>query len=303
MTLIAIHADEGSASILTDTLSYTVTARRLRRASKVFTLPHLDAAVLTHGDAEFGNYWAVHASLRAGSTTFDDLADAAPEALREMWQERTLMAEHRSAIYGGDRAVPPRSIALAVGYSHRADRFQAFTYSSADDFEPVEQRGLWVIPSPLTFRPSDIEQSRLEATFEETFGDKSPVEALRSLPPVPTPKTDGQWRALGQLVRFQRAVQSDLYSGLKMYVGGDALLTTLERGAQTTRRLFTFADSGPEYDQMMAGSLHPIGQLGPCGCDSGERFVDCCLKQIADDPCPCGSGAGSFAACCRVTKR
>lgn len=297
MTLIAVHADTDRAGILTDTLSYTVTARRLRRASKVFAVPHLDAAVLTHGDAELSNYWAVHASLRAGKTTFDDLTDAAPDALRELWRERTMMAEHRNALHGGNRPVP-RSIALAVGYSDRAGSFRALAHSSDDDFRQVELQGLWVMPSPLDIRPSRIEQQRLEQTFRERFDDDRPVRALRSRPrPVP-PATADEWADLARTVRQQRAL-ADLYSGLKMYVGGDALLTTLERGQQSTRRLFSFDDDGPEYAEMMAGSLHPAGQLGPCGCESGARFVDCCLTQIADDPCPCGNGA-TFAACCRV---
>ena len=301
MTLIAIHADVDGAQIMTDTLSYTRTARRLRRASKVHALPHLDAAVMTHGDAELGNYWAVHAGLRAGSTTFDELTDAAPAALREMWRERTLIAEHRNAVHGGDRPVP-RSIALAVGYSDRDALFRAWAWSSEDEFTPTALEGLWVIPSPLTFRPTDIEQARLEAVCQELSGDPRVAEALRLLPPAPVPQTDGQWRALAQAARYQRAVQPDLYSGLKMYVGGDVLLTRLARGEQSTLRLHTFPETGPDHEQMMAGSLHPVGQLGPCPCDGDKRFVDCCLAQIDDDPCPCGSASGvNFADCCRVT--
>jgi len=301
MTLIAIHADVDRASVLSDSLSYTVTARRLRRATKVFAVPHLDAAVLTHGDAELGNFWAVHASLHSGAATFDELTDTAPEALQELWRERTMMAEHRNAIHGGNRPVP-RSIAFAVGYSAHAGRFRAVAHSSDDDFQPADLQGLWIIPSPLDVRPSDIEQQRLEETFRERFDDDQPVRALRSQPaPVP-PTTPEQWANLARTVREQRAL-ADLYSGLKMYIGGDALLTTLERGHQSTRRLLTFADSGPEYEQMMAGSLHPAGQLGLCGCESGARFVDCCLEQIADEPCPCGSGTSTFADCCRVPLR
>jgi hypothetical protein len=32
---------------------------------------------------------------------------------------------------------------------------------------------------------------------------------------------------------------------------------------------------------MMRGSLHPLGQTGPCRCGSGRRLVDCCLQENA----------------------
>lgn len=298
MSLIALHATDDHAEILTDTLAYTVTARRMRRASKVFALPHLDAAVLMHGGTtELANYWAVHASLRAGAATFDELADTAPAALRELWREVQEMTEHRNAIHG-TRSKTPRAIALAVGYSDRDRRFRALAHSSDDGFEPVEQRGLWVIPSPLDVRPSELEQQRLELTFREMFDEDSTIRAWGRLPAPEAPTAPDGWARLARLIRQQRSL-ADLYSGLKMYVGGDALLTCLERGQQSTRRLFTFDDSGPEYDQMMAGSLHPAGQRGVCSCGSGRVLVECCLTQLYDQPCPCGSSQ-VFADCCRV---
>jgi hypothetical protein len=299
MSLIALHADQHGAQVMTDTLSYTVTARHLRQATKVFALPHLDAAVLAHGGTrEFSNFWAVHASLRAGATTFDELTDTAPAALSDLWREIEQMTEHRNAIYGA-RSTVPRAIALAAGYSQRHQRFRALAYQSDGAFEPVELHGLWVIPSPLDVRPSEIEQARLEETFQQLHGGTYAVRALARLPEPAVPVTDGDWTALARDVRQQRAVEADLYSGLKMYIGGDALLTRLERGQQTTRRLLTFDDSGPEFEQMMAGSLHPAGQLGPCPCGDGGRFRDCCLTELNDQPCPCGS-ARTFADCCLV---
>ncbi len=40
-------------------------------------------------------------------------------------------------------------------------------------------------------------------------------------------------------------------------------------------------------------------QMSCIYCDSGQRFVDCCLRELDDQPCPCGSGT-TFASCCRV---
>jgi hypothetical protein len=299
MSLIALHADEHGAQVMTDTLAYTVTARHLRQATKVFALPHLDAAVLAHGGTrEFSNFWAVHASLRAGAATFDELADTAPAALAELWREVVAMTEHRNAVYGA-RSTVPRAIALAVGYSHRHRRFRALAYQSDGAFEPIELHGLWVIPSPLNVRPSTIEQARLEETLQQLHDDADIARLLGQLPEPAVPVTDDEWAALARDVRQQRAVDADLYSGLKMYVGGDALLTRLERGRQSTGRLLTFDDSGAEFTQMMAGSLHPAGQLGQCPCGDGSRFRDCCLAELNDQPCPCGSGR-TFASCCRV---
>jgi hypothetical protein len=299
MSLIALHADEHGAQIMTDTLAYTVTARRLRRATKVSALPHLDAAVLAHGGTrEFSNFWAVHASLRAGAETFDELTDDAPAALADLWREIVEMTEHRNAVHGAHSTVP-RAIALAIGYSHRHRRFRALAYQSENEFQPVELHGLWVIPSPLNVRPSAIEQTRLEETFQRLHDDVDTARFLSELPEPAVPITDSDWTALARDVRQQRAVNADLYSGLKMYVGGDALLTRLQRGQQTTRRLLTFDDTGPEFEQMMTGSLHPTGQLGPCPCGDGGRFRDCCLTELYDQPCPCCSGK-LFADCCLV---
>jgi uncharacterized protein YchJ len=74
----------------------------------------------------------------------------------------------------------------------------------------------------------------------------------------------------------------------------------VRRGEATNRRVYTFDDSGPEFACMMAGSLHPISQAGPCECNSGRRFVDCCLAAIHAEPCPCQSGQ-TFARCCSIT--
>lgn len=298
MTLIAVHATDDHAEIVTDTLSYTATQRHLRRTSKVLLVPHLDAALTTHGSAEFSTYWEVKA-LRLGAVDFDEFLDKAPVALREVWEELTMIAEHRNAIHGGNR-LPPRSTAICVGYSPAQGRFRAVGFSTDTDFAPDEIDGVWVVPSPLHARPSDFELARIDELFGQLLEEPDKARgALRCLPPLEPPESVLGWRTLAVVIRRTRAL-ADMYSGLKMYVGGDVIHTRLERGLATQRRIHTFDDTGEEFARMMAGSLHPAGQLGACSCGSGRRLVECCLEAIYADPCPCGSGS-RFADCCRVT--
>lgn len=300
MSLVAVHAAGQHAHVLTDTLSYSSTQRHLRRTSKVTVVPHLNAAVLHHGSRDFGRFWVQEAQTMAGADNYDQLVDRAPARLDAVWDELVVTTEHRNAIHGTEFGLP-RSVAIAVGYSDRAGEFRAHAWASDDYFAPQELAGVFVMPSPLTARPSELELGRLRGTLVNLHGLSYAVSIARDLdrqPALTPPTTDEEWAALAQTIRRDRAL-ADLYSGLKMYVGGDALLTRLERGSSSTRRLVTFDDDGAEFAQMMAGSLHPVGQLGPCACGSGRPAVDCCLRELDDQPCPCGSTA-TFATCCRV---
>ncbi len=297
MTLIAFHAQADCAEIITDTLSYTVTQRRLARMSKVLLLPHLDAAVITHGSAQFSRYWEQDA-MTPNTADFDAFTTQVPGRLREIWAEIKVMDEHRNAIHGGTRNAP-RSVAFVVGYSPAQRRFRALSFSSQEDFTPAELDGLWVIPSPLDSRPSELEFQRLQETVTEQLGDASHLDVLKSLPRPQPPTTVDGWVHLAKAAREHRSL-APIDSGLKMYVGGDVIYTRLEVGCTVQRRVHTFDDHGAEFAEMMAGSLHPVGQLGTCTyCDSGQPLVDCCLRELNEQPCPCGSGT-TFASCCRV---
>lgn len=82
-------------------------------------------------------------------------------------------------------------------------------------------------------------------------------------------------------------------------IAGDLFHTTLRQGEYTTRRVHRFDDTSAEFQRMVSNTLHPVGQLGPCACRSGKRYVDCCLAPQLDKPCVCGSGE-TLAACCSV---
>lgn len=154
------------------------------------------------------------------------------------------------------------------------------------------------MPSPFNVRPGPIELHRLKRHFMTNFGDASPVERLRGLDPPEPPNNLRGWVRLAKAVRRDRGL-CHLYSGFKTYIGGDVIHTRLERATVTQERVHTFDDAGDEFRQMMAYSFHPLGQLGPCQCDSGHRLAECCLTEIFDAACPCGSSA-SFRDCCRV---
>lgn len=86
---------------------------------------------------------------------------------------------------------------------------------------------------------------------------------------------------------------------MKFPIGGDVTLTTLTRGGHAEQRVI-HRYTTDDFEAMVAGTLHPMIQLGPCDqCDSGERLVDCCLYKVFDEPCLCGSGE-TFGDCCKV---
>jgi len=66
-----------------------------------------------------------------------------------------------------------------------------------------------------------------------------------------------------------------------------------------SRIVHTYDDGLEETARMYAGTLHPAAQAAPCDCGSGERYVDCCLSEIAAQACPCGSGS-TFVGCCSL---
>lgn len=76
--------------------------------------------------------------------------------------------------------------------------------------------------------------------------------------------------------------------------------THLTPAGVSQTRAHSFDDTGAEFEHMMEGSLHPLGQNGRCGCSSNVRLVDCCLAYLSAEDCPCGSGK-KFVDCCRVS--
>jgi uncharacterized protein YchJ len=86
----------------------------------------------------------------------------------------------------------------------------------------------------------------------------------------------------------------------KTMVGGALMLTRLERDSVTQRRLFTLPDDDWRFRQMVIGTVHPYGQLGPCPCGSGQPYAVCHLPSYDPAwPCPCTSGK-AFVDCHRI---
>lgn len=289
MTLIAFHTEADRADIITDTWWYTRTAREVETTSKVHLLPHLDAAFMTQGSTNFQKAWSAYAiDIGHKASSFDEFHRRTEETLPAVWKE----------LNGYDGYSPPPSTLFNVGWSRRDRRFNAYAYASGTGWRTMPVDGLYVMPSPLDVRPFDIELDRLEQHFMANFGDATPVTRLRQLDRPTPPDSVEEWVALAEKVRRHRSL-AHLYSGFKTYIGGHVIHTRLEEGASTQRRIHAFNDTGEEFRQMMAYSLHREGQLGPCQCDSGRRLIDCCLPQIFAEPCPCASGE-TFENCCLV---
>ena len=300
MTLIAFAASRGRAEIITDTRTYTHTATRMGHTSKVMLLPHLDAAVMDQGSTGFGKQWRFEAmNLSQVATDFDDLHRRTPAAAAAVWERMTgdLAAENRQH---GTSATLANSVVFHVGYSPERESFKAYGYASDFGFEPMDLAGLYVMPSPLSVRPGDLELHRLRNHLSAIGGAEgaATADALGQLPAPTVPRGPADWVALAKAVRQDRSL-ADIYSGFKTYIGGDVFHVSLRQGEATTRRIHRFTDSGPEFAQMMAGSLHPVSQAAPCDCGSGNRYVDCCLVPSLDKPCICRSGA-NLRDCCSI---
>jgi SEC-C motif len=293
VTLIAFSASKNRADILTDTWSYSQGGRLIGSDSKVHSIPHLDMAYATQGSCEFGALWDFGATALVGQVgSFDGFVQEAGPYLREAW----------NSIEEGDVA---SSVVFIIGYSPEDSRFRAYQFASDSDFERQELEAPFIIPAPTDIRPSELELARVKGYFTgSSESDKAEVLTLledwHQKPRLIAPTTVKGWVQLGKHARESRALAMPVNSGLKVFVAGDLFHAVLKRGEFTTSRVHRFNDSGAEFAQLVAGTLHPISQHGPCSfCDSGRPYVDCHLASRATQPCPCGSGK-PFQACCSV---
>jgi len=160
---------------------------------------------------------------------------------------------------------------LHVGWSADAGRFVGRRYSSEDDFAGTD------LPEGVFVHPSRGE-------------------------PVEVPADVGGWVALGKDLHARYAL-APVMTGNHVNIGGDLILSRLERGSATQRRVHTFPTDGEQFRRMMIGSLHPLGQLGPCVCGSGQPYLVCHMRWLEEGaPCPCGSGR-AFEDCHRINPR
>lgn len=289
MTLIAFGAGHESADIITDSTSYTSTFTELGHCSKALHLQHLDTMVLSQGDANFARTWQWLAlQLGEQSPDLDTFLEHTPTLLEDAWAHA--VSQWRA---GGRTDDPPRSVGMLVGYSPAEGRFVAVTFPSDRGFVPEPVDGLFVHPSPLSVRPSDYELRGIRETVRADL-----VRRIEALPEPPQPRSPEEWANIALIARESRSYL-DPTTGLKVFVGGSVFHTHLERGRVETSRVLQFDQDPEDFQAVIAGTLHPQSQLGPCGCGSDTRYLDCCLAPHLDEPCLCGSGS-PLRDCCSV---
>lgn len=282
MTMIAIATKGDHAEILTDSARYNLSLSQLDNASKVRHFTHLDAAVVTQGDSVFGV--SVKANMDLMTGTFDQLVELLPLTLPKLWSQEV---EGRHGVVA--------STAYLVGYSDEAGEFRAYAMASDQDFEPVPFETTCT-PMPWSYRPSELEVARLSQALPEGPNRAVNLERWAAQPPLPVPQDAADWVDLAKLVREQRALED--YG--RVIVAGKVHLARLARGTYRTRVVHTYNDQGEELQQLLALTYHPLAQVAPCWCGSGEALILCHMAEDLDKPCPCASPR-TFRECCAIT--
>lgn len=295
MTLIAIACRGDRAEFITDTLSYSGGLRHLALSTKSVNIPHLDAAIIGQGDSEF-TYQAEILLLKAAGivASFDELIEAAPLCLQDI----------AGALHAATLEHLTESTIFLVGYSTKRKKFDAYLMASEDGFQARRISGLHVMPAPFSAKPSKLELDRLirrSLDGEEVL--ETELERLfkqwRSQPRTPAPSGIKDWLRLAFTARTERSLQPFL----RTPVDGKVFLTRLSRGSSETVLIVEeFDPTGEDFQLMVAGTLHPSAQLGPCPCPDGPEgltLLECCLVPHLDQPCECGSSR-NLRDCCMI---
>lgn len=263
MTLIAFHATDKSAHLMTDSVTYTTYCEELGHATKRAPIDHLDATIATQGDTTWGDtVVALLLTYSTRATTFDDLVDQAPRAARGC---RDGLATDANGYDAGEGFV------VLLGWSHRLGRFAGYVLHSRNDYEAREHDGLFVYPSPWTARPTREQLDSFREWEDDDANRDKVVELWQAKPILEPPADDAEWVDLAKRVRTERSAEP--YA--KVLVAGSVYLTKIKRGFQSTRKVHQFNDRGEEWVKVLSGTRHPIGLAAPCPCGSGERVADC----------------------------
>ncbi len=262
---------------------------------------HLDTAVICQGGVTVDRQWIDQIGARDDLKDFDELTDLAVEFLPEMYRQLQHDIDAHNAMADGPNARLAPAVIFHVGYSPKRGRYAAIGFSSDEGFAASEIVAMHVMPSPLDYRPSAIEERRLRRLHHDRFQDEQMVDTFTQQPEPVAPTTADAWRQLAIDVREQRA-HANVLTGFKTMIGGNVTLTTMSRGTVSQSVIHQFDEAGAEFAHMLEGTLHPLGQIAPCPCGSDNRLVDCCIGVSAEDRCVCGSGA-KFDSCCMVATK
>jgi hypothetical protein len=207
-----------------------------------------------------GEFAALAALLVDGQPSGAPHLDAVDELLRRELPELWADIEGKE----GRRAA---SWIYLVGWSPNRQRFVALEYDSDTDFIPTEVGH--------------------DVAFSNPIADG-----------LQTPNHDDDWITLGNAVYEQNSLRLD--RSQQTIIGGGLILTRIERGSTVQRRIHDLPEDDWRFRQMLIGTVHDYGQIGPCICGSGQPYLLCHLPSFAPDwPCPCLSGK-PFAECHRL---
>jgi hypothetical protein len=290
---VMVHGDQvtytgqAAADVASLLASYTRILEKMGKTTKSVVIHHVDTAVLTQGDSQFGYDIKSVASQIAGQVAnYDELMEVIPKHARRMWAEDIELR--------GLEISP--AVGFFVGWSDRAGAFVAHAMASDDDFATRRVTDPRVMPMPWSLRLSDLGLERMmEAERDHPQLDKI-VEMWRSKALPARPESLEDWHGLGFRIREERSLSTHFG---RVIVAGELVHTRIQRGGSITQTIAEFNDEGEEFMQMIGYSQHPQAQVMPRWCDSGERFIDCHLAPHVDEPCGCGSGQ-TFRECCSV---
>jgi hypothetical protein len=271
VTIIAVRVEEDFAEILTDTLAYSQQWVELGRTSKGRVFPHLDAFTATSGPGELGMAWqaVLDTDSEPNRDRFDDWTELANACLPAIWEQvrpkvdldDPAVREHLGSLTGW---------VCQVGWSEARGRFVGYEYSSQDGW---------------------ISHDRTESPYFTSAGPAVDVSG------APAPQSDEQWLAWADATFDQLALptwqeQEDAgLPGRRLKFGDDLILTRLERGQSSQRRIGSIDTGTARFRRSLRGTCHPAGQLGPCDCGKAAPKALCCPGYFDPyKPCVCGSG-------------
>lgn len=282
MTLICVDAQPDHATIVADGLAYDPFGMRFWQYPKTpKVLERIDAAVTSGGSVRRGRFWQdrMAPELAAKMADFDEFVSHVGPALEAVVGDTTDTTDLQ---------------AFMVGYSPARQRFVGYIAwpGLGTGWTPQPFTGLHLNPAPKGTQPTAAENAWLINHGADPLPDGQPLVSPQSI---------DEWRALIRWAFRERAL-ADPYAGdgtPKRLFGGDITLTRVELGRAASGVIDRLADDPDDIRKMLRYTLHPLGQVGPCECLSGERMVDCCIGRIVDSPCLCESGS-TFGECHKV---